>query len=92
MGKRLSALFFMNMVISTFLANEFIILMRGKDDRLMPIDYKGMVTDFFFLFITNSYLSSIFNVFDLVYGVKLLKRLKLRYFPSKCSYTEEQKR
>lgn len=80
------------MVISTFLANEFIILMRGKDDRLMPIDYKGMVTDFFFLFITNSYLSSIFNVFDLVYGVKLLKRLKLRYFPSKCSYTEEQKR
>lgn len=79
----------MNMVISTFLANELILLMRGKDERLMPIDFQGMVTDFFFLFITNSYLSSIFNFFDLVYGYKLLKRLKLRYFPSKCTYTEE---
>ena len=80
------------MVISTFLANELILLMKGKDERLVPIDFKGMVTDFFFLFITNSYLSSIFNLFDIVYGFKLIKRVKLKYFPQRCKYTDEEKK
>lgn len=91
-GRRLSALFFMNMVISTFLANLFIIFMRrNKDDRYVPINYEGLVTDFFFLFITNTYLSSIFNLFDIVYGLKLIKRLKLRYFPQRCTYSDLEK-
>ena len=91
-AKRLSVLFFLNMVISTFMANLFIMVMKNKDDRWVPIDYKGLVTDFFFLFITNSYLSSIFNLFDIFYGLKLLKRLKLKHFPERCNYSEEETR
>lgn len=33
-----------------------------------------MMNDFFFLFLTNTYLSSIFNYFDIVWGVRLFNR------------------
>lgn len=32
------------------------------------------MNDFFFLFITNSYIGSIFNVFDIMWGYRLIKR------------------
>lgn len=42
----------------------------------------AMLNDYFFLFITNTYLSSIFNYFDIVWGFRLLRR----YFEVKKGY------
>lgn len=44
------------------------ILSKSKE---FPLDALGLMNDFFFLFITNSYIGSIFNIFDIVWGVRL---------------------
>lgn len=45
-----------------------------SDSVGFPFNFDGLMYDFFFLFITNSYLSSLFNYFDIMWGIKLLKR------------------
>jgi hypothetical protein len=57
---------------------------------LIPIDYTGLVNDFFFLFLTNSYMSSIFNYFDIFYGVKLFKRHKITKDPKNNKFSEDE--
>jgi hypothetical protein len=57
---------------------------------VLPLNYDGLVRDFFFLFITNSYISSIFNYFDLFYGVKLFKRKRLEKFRERRGYSSEE--
>lgn len=39
-----------------------------------PFKMEDLVNDFFFLIITNTYLSSLFNYFDIVWGYKLIRR------------------
>ncbi|KAM3134512.1 hypothetical protein pb186bvf_013326 [Paramecium bursaria] len=73
-GRRLSYLFFINMVLTTYFSNS---LSFNEDEY--TISWKNsiqelMVNDFFFLFITNTYLSSIFNYFDFVWGYRLIRR------------------
>lgn len=68
----------MNMVLTTVIAN-----MLGHKTYTADQQYKsliGMMDDFFFLFLTNTYLSSVFNYFDFVWGFRLYKR-----------YSEEKK-
>lgn len=64
-----------NMVLTTLLSNMANYFIRST--KIFPFDLQGLVNDFFFLFITNSYMSSIFNYFDLVWGYRLLKRRKI---------------
>ncbi len=70
--KKLSKVFLINMVLSTFLSNLLSYFIHHSDT--FPFDLQGLIRDFFFLFVTNSYLSSIFNFFDLVWGYRLLRR------------------
>mmetsp|Transcript_38657 Transcript_38657/g.34356 ORF Transcript_38657/g.34356 Transcript_38657/m.34356 type:complete len:319 (-) Transcript_38657:1192-2148(-) len=74
-GKRLTAVLFINMSITTILANV-IHSVSASQATFWKISLSGLFFDIFFLFITNSYMSSIFNYFDLVWGYKLIKRFK----------------
>jgi len=42
------------------------------------MDLPNMVNEFFFMFITSTYISSFCSIFDIVWGVKLYKRYKLK--------------
>lgn len=88
-ARRLSYVFFINMVMTTFFANFLFFFEDGRSssNELIPLDYPGLVNDFFFLFLTNSYMSSIFNYFDIFYGVKLLKRRNILKNPAKNPYS-----
>jgi len=87
-GKWLSLMFFTNMVLTTLLSNVFYYLMFKQSD--IKFDLKGLIYDFFFLFITNSYMSSIFNIFDLLWVLKLLKRCYLRLTIKQSTYLQYQ--
>jgi hypothetical protein len=63
-GKKLNILFMVNMILTTLIAN----LLSGFEVA------KGLFNDFFFLFLTNTYLSSLFSFFDIVYGIRLFRR------------------
>ena len=81
-AKRLSYVFFTNMVLTTFFANFLFFFESSEKSKLfLPIDYAGLVNDFFVLFLTNSYMSSIFNYLDIFYGIKLLKRRRITRDP-----------
>ena len=56
----------------------YIFLISPKADKLFPINLIGLINDFFFLFVTNSYISSVFAYFDLVYIYKLIKRFIIK--------------
>lgn len=49
-----------------------------SDREGFPLDAAGLMNDFFFLFITNSYIGSIFNLFDIVWGFRLFKRWRTK--------------
>jgi len=38
----------------------------------IKFNFAGLLSDFFFICLTNTYLSSLFNYFDLLWGLKLL--------------------
>jgi len=59
------------MVVTTMVANLFY---RPEMNTTGHFRLIAMLNDYFFLFITNTYLSSIFNYFDIMWGVRLLKR------------------
>ena len=75
-GRRLTAALFINMTLTTLLANVVYSTKANNTYSFWKISVAGLFFDIFFLFITNSYMSSIFNYFDIVWGVKLLKRRK----------------
>lgn len=51
-----------------------------------------MINDFFFMFITNTYISSLCSIFDIVWIVRLYKRYKLIKMLEKGNniYTQEE--
>ena len=75
-GSRLTAILFINMTFTTMLANIVHYSQARTFFEFWRVSVNGLFYDIFFLFITNSYMSSIFNFFDLVWGYKLLKRRK----------------
>lgn len=89
-ARRLSYVFFINMVMTTFFSNLVLFLWNDESDKVLPLNYDGLVTDFFFLFLTNTYMSSIFNYFDLFFGYKLLKRWRVEKTRNRTGYSDEQ--
>lgn len=75
-GRRLTAALFINMTFTTILANVLHSRRALSIFAFWKISVTGLFYDIFFLFITNSYMSSIFNFFDLVWGYKLCRRRK----------------
>lgn len=74
-------MFLVNMLLTIFFANYFVnFYMEGLSNTLLkvPFDLLNMIGEYFFLFITNSYISSIMSIFDIVYGYRLLKRYLLK--------------
>lgn len=67
-------MFIVNMVVSTLMSNMVTYFISSAKE--FPFDAQGLMSDFFFLFITNSYIGSIFNVFDIVWGFRLIKRYR----------------
>jgi hypothetical protein len=80
--ERLTLVFMLNMVFATFFSNVVSFFLTSPVERAtysgFPLNFEGLVNDFFFLFITNSYMSSIFNFFDIVWGFRLYKRHRIR--------------
>jgi hypothetical protein len=87
-GKRLSAVLFINMTFTTMLANVIHSAPAPNNKAFWNVSTTGLFYDLFFLFITNSYMSSIFNFFDIMWGVKLLKRRKVIKDGNKSKMTQ----
>ena len=70
------------MVVVVVLANYFEYKFTkssiAKIIQHIPMDLPNMVNEFFFMFITSTYISSFCSIFDIVWGVKLYKRYKLK--------------
>ncbi len=79
-GGRLALVFFVNLACTTFFLNA---LLRDRGALHLQL-----VNDYFFLFLTNSYISSVFNYFDLVYGVRLVRRWWMSRSP--LAYSQKQ--
>lgn len=71
-GEKLTKLFSINMILTTLMAN--VVNTLTVSEKSFTINLIECFNDFFFLFITNSYLSSLFAIFDLVWGYRLYKR------------------
>ena len=76
-GNKLTRMFAFNMIATTVLSNATVYIIFPDYNTSFPLDTAGLINDFFFLFITNSYLSSLFSIFDIVWGFRLLKRYLL---------------
>lgn len=87
-GRRLSAILFINMTFTTMLANVIHSAPAPNSKAFWNVSTTGLFYDLFFLFITNSYMSSIFNFFDIMWGVKLLKRRKVTKEGDKSKMTQ----
>ena len=81
---KLTRAFFLNMVVATFLSNFFTVTIR-EFYRPYEVNVDGLVSDIFFLFITNSYMSSIFNYFDIVWGYRLWRRHQIEKQGDQCT-------
>jgi hypothetical protein len=66
------------MILTIFFANivSYAIIPQVESEAVLdvPLDLANLVNEYFFLFITNSYISSAFSIFDIVWGVRLIKR------------------
>lgn len=90
-GRRLTAVFVFNMSITTILANvaHYSGAVHAVSwDYFMKLSVTGLFYDVFFLFITNCYMSSIFNFFDIMWGLKLNKRRKAIKSGPDCKLTQ----
>jgi hypothetical protein len=70
-----------NMLATTYFSNtvSFWIISYGESTfPHFPLNFLGLIYDVFFLFITNSYASSIMSYFDVVWGWRLYKRWKIK--------------
>ena len=90
---RLTCALFFNMSITTLLAN----FLRSQTTfqgtgAVYEFSLTGLLQDIFFLFITNSYISSIFNFFDILWGVKLIRRIRAEKADklNTCRLTQEE--
>ena len=79
----LTRAFFMNMCVATFLSNLVTIGIR-QFIKPYEVNIENLVNDIFFLFITNSYMSSIFNYFDIMWGYRLWQRYRIEKDGDKC--------
>jgi len=86
-GQRISAVLVINMTLTTMLAN---MAQVRSNTNFFKVSVTGLFYDVFFLFITNSYMSSIFNYFDIMWGVKLYKRYKAIKSGVQCKLTQLQ--
>jgi len=86
-GKRISAVLVINMTLTTLLANMAQVRINTS---FFKISVTGLFYDVFFLFITNSYMSSIFNYFDIMWGVRLYQRYKAIKSGVQCKLTQLQ--
>ena len=89
-GQRITAVLVLNMTLTTVLANFVWSRVMIDKTALLNLSAAGLVSDVFFLFITNSYMSSIFNYFDIVWGVKLLKRRHALKKGENCKLTQTE--
>ncbi len=66
------------MILTIFYANVFAYLLipdiQEESKLNVPLDLSNLINEYFFLFVTNSYLSSLFSIFDIVWGIRLVKR------------------
>lgn len=76
--------------MTTYFSNLVVYMWNDETDKVLPLDYSGLVTDFFFLFLTNTYISSIFNYFDIFYGRKLYQRYKLVKHRNRQGFSDEE--
>jgi hypothetical protein len=80
-GHQLNITFMINMLATTYFSNtvSFWIISYGESTfPHFPLNFLGLIYDVFFLFITNSYASSIMSYFDVVWGWRLYKRWKIK--------------
>lgn len=80
-GKKLTLIFLINMLATTYFSNavSFWIISYGESTYPhFPINFLGLIYDFFFLFITNSYMSSVMSIFDIVWAYRLYKRNQIK--------------
>jgi heme/copper-type cytochrome/quinol oxidase subunit 2 len=75
-GRRLTACLVINMCFTTVLANMVHSEKAESIFTFWRISVTGLFFDIFFLFVTNSYMSSIFNIFDLLWVFRIIKRYR----------------
>lgn len=69
-----------NMILTILIGSYVYNFWIEKDDTVVKGDgsvevfLNYLIGDYFFLFITNSYISSIMSIFDIVWIVRLIKR------------------
>ncbi|KRX03776.1 hypothetical protein PPERSA_04284 [Pseudocohnilembus persalinus] len=81
-GRKLTKMFMVNMLLTTFFSsliyNAFILTDDDKEDTktiILFVNY--LIGEYFYLFITNSYISSVMSISDIVWIIRLLKRYLL---------------
>jgi hypothetical protein len=80
-GNQLTNIFMINMLATTYFSNliSFWIISYGESTYPhFPLNFLGLIYDFFFLFITNSYMSSVMSYFDFVWGWRLYWRYRMK--------------
>ena len=79
-GNQLTNIFMLNMLATTYFSNliSFWVISYGESTfPHFPLNFLGLIYDFFFLFITNSYMSSVMSYFDFVWGWRLYWRRRM---------------
>jgi hypothetical protein len=80
-GSQLTNIYVINMLATTYFSNliSFWIISYGESTYPhFPLNFLGLIYDFFFLFITNSYASSLMSYFDFVWGWRLYRRYRMK--------------
>lgn len=76
----MTKMFMINMILTILIGSYVYNFWIEKDDTVVKGDgsvevfLNYLIGDYFFLFITNSYISSIMSIFDIVWIVRLIKR------------------
>mmetsp|Transcript_12530 Transcript_12530/g.1127 ORF Transcript_12530/g.1127 Transcript_12530/m.1127 type:complete len:82 (+) Transcript_12530:346-591(+) len=70
-------MFAVNMILTTIFSNITTYWAVTNKDGTTPLNMQNIINTYFFLFITNSYLSSLFSIFDIVWGWRLWKRWRI---------------
>lgn len=81
-AKRLIRTVLLNMLLTTLIANlvSFYLFSEHKETYAnVPLNFTGLVNDFFFLSATNPLLACIFTFFDYRYAYRLYKRYKITH-------------
>lgn len=89
-GNQLTNIFMINMLATTYFSNliSFWIISYGESTfPHFPLNFLGLIYDFFFLFITNSYMSSVMSYFDIVWGWRLYWRHRMK---KELTYTQSE--